>query len=807
MQSTIPSGQESRTRLRPVSRARPCEVCGGDHKCSRGEDGLLVCGRPPGEVPGFRYLGPCKGDPQFGLYRRDDPLARPCERQVANLPPQGAADLPKRAAAAATTLTAELRAELARALGLPESVLGLLSGLGHLARDANGPCWTFPEVDAAGRVVGLTRRYRDGAKRALAGGRRGLTVPSGWQERPGPVYCPEGPSDTLALTALGLAAVGRPSNTGGVAELAMVLRPLPADRPIVVLGEFDPKPDGSWPGRDGARATAGRLARALGRSVLWALPPDGCKDVRAWALAQQLDPTLADGWSLAGERLEVALGAQGRLADPGVEDVPAAAAAAPWEPPVPLARLPPAAPFPLDVLPPSLAGFARGVAAALGCPADFVAVPMLVLAGAAIGASRALEVKPGWCERPCLYAAVIGRPGSAKSPALKAVAAPVYQLQHQLKVRFDAEHAAYLEARADYEAWARRRPAGVAAPARPRAPRLPRVYASDATVESLAPLLEANPRGLVLIRDELTALVTGLNQYKAGRGSDRQFYLAAWAGEPSCVDRRHQEAGPLLVQHPFLAVVGGLPPDLLPCLRDRRGWADGFLDRYLFSYPAEEAAGWTWDGVPPGASAAWAEALDELRLLEPEARADGQERPRLLRLTACGRAAWQEFVVALAAEAAAPEFPAGLRDPWAKLRGYGARLALVLHELWRLGAPGPDPDVDGAGVRRAAALVAYFGAHARRAWGALAADPDAAAAQEVLDWLARRPAAADFTRTWLHSQLRGRLHFAAARSLDVPLAILERHGYLRRLPAADQVSPGRRPCDRFVVNPFWSRGG
>src|SRR6516225_3510635 len=117
MQSTTLSGQPARTRLHAVSRARPCEVCGGDHKCSRGEDGLLVCGRPPGEVPGFRYLGPCKGDPQFGLYRRDDPLARPCERQVANLPPQGAADLPKRAAAAATTLTAELRAELARALG------------------------------------------------------------------------------------------------------------------------------------------------------------------------------------------------------------------------------------------------------------------------------------------------------------------------------------------------------------------------------------------------------------------------------------------------------------------------------------------------------------------------------------------------------------------------------------------------------------------------------------------------------------------------------------------------------------------
>jgi hypothetical protein len=130
---------------------------------------------------------------------------------------------------------------------------------------------------------------------------------------------------------------------------------------------------------------------------------------------------------------------------------------------------------------------------------------------------------------------------------------------------------------------------------------------------------------------------------------------------------------------------------------------------------------------------------------------------------------------------------------------------LIVHELWRLGAPGLDPDVEGDAVRRAAALVAYFGAHARRAWGALAADLEAAAAQEVLDWLARQPALADFSRTWLHGRLRGRQHFAAARSLDVPLAILERHGYLRRLPAGEHAGPGRRPCDRFALNPLWPR--
>src|SRR4051812_12011165 len=59
----------SRTTLKAVTAANPCAVCGGDHKCARGDDGLIVCGRPPGETPGFRYLGRCQGDEQFGLYR------------------------------------------------------------------------------------------------------------------------------------------------------------------------------------------------------------------------------------------------------------------------------------------------------------------------------------------------------------------------------------------------------------------------------------------------------------------------------------------------------------------------------------------------------------------------------------------------------------------------------------------------------------------------------------------------------------------------------------------------------------------
>ena len=123
------------------------------------------------------------------------------------------------------------------------------------------------------------------------------------------MFLPEGPSDVLALRAAGLSAVGRPSNMGGAELLAELLRGLPASRPMIVLGEIDPKADGKWPGKEGATATAKRLAQLLpGRPVAWALPPDGVKDVRAWFQAQGLDRTRpGEGWTEAGRRFAEAL--------------------------------------------------------------------------------------------------------------------------------------------------------------------------------------------------------------------------------------------------------------------------------------------------------------------------------------------------------------------------------------------------------------------------------------------------------------------------------------------------------------------
>jgi hypothetical protein len=93
----------------------------------------------------------------------------------------------------------------------------------------------------------------------------------------------EGASDTAALLGAGINAIGRPSNSSGAQFAAQLVGKLPEGTPIIVMGENDQKPDGRWPGKEGAEKVAQEMANALPTyKVHIAYPPDGVKDVRAW---------------------------------------------------------------------------------------------------------------------------------------------------------------------------------------------------------------------------------------------------------------------------------------------------------------------------------------------------------------------------------------------------------------------------------------------------------------------------------------------------------------------------------------------
>jgi len=196
-----------------------------------------------------------------------------------------------------------------------------------------------------------------------------------------------------------------------------------------------------------------------------------------------------------------------------------------WAEPQPLPEGLPAVPaFDSVLLPETLRPWVEDIAERIQCPPECPASGAMVALAAVVG--RQVGIRPrlhdDWTVVPNLWGAVVGRPGLLKSPALAEVMRPLHWLEACAKENYETE-------RRDHEAdrlvgkaaakdterqigkaikdddTARAHELATAAMAdEAETPRRRRYVTSDTTVEALGELLAANPRGVLLFRDELT---------------------------------------------------------------------------------------------------------------------------------------------------------------------------------------------------------------------------------------------------------------------------------------------------------------
>jgi hypothetical protein len=359
-------------------------------------------------------------------------------------------------------------------------------------------------------------------------------------------------------------------------------------------------------------------------------------------------------------------------------------------------------PFPVDALPLAIRQFAVEASVALPVPVEAVAVPALVAAGSAIGASRKIILKDGWMESSALYAAVVLPSGSIKSPALELALRPIRSRQTEYQRVHRGAQESYERELEKYMLTRRSRKQDDFQQ-KPEPPVMQRTFTSDTTTERCAVLLNENPRGLLICRDELSAWVGSLNQYKGGKGADKQFYLSAYSSAALCVDRQGKK--PIIVDAPHLSVIGGIPPDVLPEL-DQHGREDGFLPRLLYTWPDPVPVRWSDATVSEEAASAYGALFDRLY----ELRHDEDNRPVSLRLNPDALAIFKQFHDEHCAESESDTLPPGLRPFYAKLKGLCGRLALI-HAVC------VDPSAREVGtdsVAAAADLVDYFKEQAKR---------------------------------------------------------------------------------------------
>jgi hypothetical protein len=395
-------------------------------------------------------------------------------------------------------------------------------------------------------------------------------------------------------------------------------------------------------------------------------------------------------------------------------------------------------PFPLDVLPETLRSIVVRVSDALNCPPDFTATAMLTTAGAAIGAARAVRVKQNWFEWPALYTAIVSRPGTTKTPAMKFVMTPIYRAQDRAHLEFRAAQARHQEELKQFKARVTQSEGPLDEDEPEPPPSMRHHYASDTTQEALVKLLQDNPKGILVFRDELIAWVKTMDQYR--KGADRQFYLSCWSGEAFKADRRSRIDDPTFIIHPFVCVLGSLQPDMMSELKDKDGRADGFFDRLLFSFPPPRSVvGWSDSEVSDQDVEDWDRIVQRLLLLQPITESGESARPQYLEFDSAARQQFADHCNSLAAEVLAPGFPETLFGFYAKLRGHCARFALILHEL-RIAAAvdqqsvreGPITAGDVAG---AVALCDYFKGHFRAVTLAVEETAEDKLVEQVIGWM------------------------------------------------------------------------
>jgi hypothetical protein len=438
------------------------------------------------------------------------------------------------------------------------------------------------------------------------------------------------------------------------------------------------------------------------------------------------------------------------------------------------------------------------VSAAIGCRVDFPACHILAVAAGAIGRSRSLRIKRNYFARASLYMAAVGEAGDGKSPSLEYVDGPIRALEDGFKAAFRAERDAYelaceVRKKGDFK---------------PRKPAPVRVGINETTIEALYRTLAANPRGLLLHEDELTAFLRGMNQYKKG-GNDRGHVCKIWSGASVSIDRVLNEYGePIHIPHPTLSITGNIPPSVLPDMVIP-GRDDGFLDRWLSCCPDtlpkryfsergevdDEALG-DWGGV--------VRRLWDLRL----EHADGRDNPKVVFFTNDGFAEFNRHFDAQVDEMNGRDFPKSLRGPWCKLEEYAGRLCLILAVLRHA----CDPDADQEELPRAAAadalgawmLVSYFKEHHKRVRAYLEGRGVGGAPEGtdiVLRWLRNHPeidsfSERDLTRNFDRFQ-------ADHASLEDVLAWLAERRAIRPRPSAEDAKgkKGRRPSQVWEVHP------
>jgi DNA polymerase I-like protein with 3'-5' exonuclease and polymerase domains len=407
-------------------------------------------------------------------------------------------------------------------------------------------------------------------------------------------------------------------------------------------------------------------------------------------------------------------------------------------------------PFPTEWLPEPVRTYVRQEAEALGCDPAFVALHVLAVLASLIGNTRTIRIKKGWTEPAVIWAAVVADSGTIKSPAFDKALAHLHKLQRRLLKEYKQQLEEYEEAKPTYDAEVRQRRKKNQSTddlEKPRPPVCKRFFANDITIERLAEMLEDNPRGLLVARDELSAWIGSFLRYKGrGANSDLPHWLEMHRAKPFCMDRKTGDRRTIYVRHAGVSVAGTIQPGVFAEALTAEYQEAGLGPRLILAMPPKKPKRWTEAEVAPEVQKAYEDTLDKLAALEFDTDDEGDPAPFALRMTPAAKAMYVAFYNEWAVVQAAAD--GVLASAFSKLEAYCTRFALIHHVVTRVGTgPAPDPlepppdasdPVDVDSIRAGIELARWFAYEARRVYATLNETKEERDARRLIEFIRAR---------------------------------------------------------------------
>lgn len=234
--------------------------------------------------------------------------------------------------------------------------------------------------------------------------------------------------------------------------------------------------------------------------------------------------------------------------------------------------------LPYQFMQPNFVRLIDNLASCYQVSSDLIVGSLFAATSAAVG--KRLAIDDGrYINNSCLWLALVGRSGINKSQPLAKLLEPIQLI--------DAE--AYRTYKAAIKEWKLQTSAGNTTDK----PTFQQHVISDSTPESRYNLLELND--LLLYSDELRTFFDNVNRYsKSGEVSQ---LLSIFDGRQLVINRIGAE--PLLIERPFLSIVGTVQPTILPQVLGNPQFTDsGFIQRFLFVYPTNQDVCDYTDGQP-----------------------------------------------------------------------------------------------------------------------------------------------------------------------------------------------------------------